>query len=53
VIQGLEIWPETLSRLQALLAQRYDIEHVTLQPEFAPETQTPVPASTKEVRSSG
>ena len=53
IIGGLESWPETLSRLKALLAQRYGIENVTLQPEFAPETQTPVPASTKEVRSSG
>jgi cobalt-zinc-cadmium efflux system protein len=33
VIGGLESWPETLARLQALLAQRYGIEHVTLQPE--------------------
>ena len=50
VVTGrLENWPETLAGLQALLAQRYDIEHVTLQPEFAPETPTPVPASTKEV----
>jgi cobalt-zinc-cadmium efflux system protein len=54
VVTGrLENWPETLAGLQALLAQRYDIEHVTLQPEFAPETPTPAPASTKEVRSSG
>jgi cobalt-zinc-cadmium efflux system protein len=33
VIGGLESWPETLARLQALLAQRYGIKHVTLQPE--------------------
>jgi cobalt-zinc-cadmium efflux system protein len=34
VTGGLESWPEILSRLQVLLAQRYDIEHVTLQPEI-------------------
>ena len=52
VVTGrLENWPETLAGLQALLAQRYGIEHVTLQPEFAPAKPTPVPASTKELRS--
>jgi cobalt-zinc-cadmium efflux system protein len=40
VIGGLERWPETLIRLKALLAQRYDIEHVTLQPETVRETST-------------
>ncbi len=34
VIGGLESWPETLTRLQALLAQRYGIQHPTLQPEI-------------------
>ena len=53
VVRGLESWPETLIRLKALLAQRYNIEHVTLQPEFAPETPTTVPPSPKEVRTSG
>jgi cobalt-zinc-cadmium efflux system protein len=53
VTGGLESWPETLIWLKALLAQRYGIEHVTLQPEFAPETPTPVPASTEEGQSSG
>jgi cobalt-zinc-cadmium efflux system protein len=33
VIGRLESWPEILPRLQALLAQRYGIEHPTLQPE--------------------
>jgi len=33
VIERFENWPEILPRLQALLAQRYNIEHVTLQPE--------------------
>jgi cobalt-zinc-cadmium efflux system protein len=33
VTESLENWPETLARLQALLQQRYGIEHVTLQPE--------------------
>jgi cobalt-zinc-cadmium efflux system protein len=42
VIGGLESWPETLTRLKALLAQRYDIEHVTLQPEIGGQAQ-PVP----------
>jgi cobalt-zinc-cadmium efflux system protein len=42
VIEGLETWPETLSRLQALLAQRYNIEHVTLQPEISEQTPSAV-----------
>jgi cobalt-zinc-cadmium efflux system protein len=45
VTEGLEKWPETLARLQQLLAERYAIEHVTLQPEIerqAPPT-TPLP----------
>ena len=40
VIGRLESWPETLVRLQELLAQRYDIEHVTLQPETNLQTPT-------------
>jgi cobalt-zinc-cadmium efflux system protein len=51
VIGSLENWPNTLSQLQSLLAQRFGIEHVTLQPEIAPETAAPVPASNKEKRS--
>jgi cobalt-zinc-cadmium efflux system protein len=39
VIGALESWPETLAGLKALLAQRYNIEHVTLQPEV--DRQTP------------
>ena len=35
----MDNWPETLARLKALLAQRYGIEHVTLQPEI--DGQTP------------
>jgi len=42
-IGDLDNWPETLARLQALLAQRYGIEHVTLQPEI--EKQAPPPPS--------
>lgn len=39
VVTGrLENWPETLAGLQALLAQRYNIEHVTLQPEVSGQT---------------
>jgi len=34
VIGGLESWPETLTRLQALLAQPYGIQHPTLQLEI-------------------
>ena len=34
VIGGLESWPETLTRLQALLAQPYGIQPPTLQPEI-------------------
>jgi cobalt-zinc-cadmium efflux system protein len=44
VIGGLDSWPETLIRLQALLAQRYGIEHVTLQPEISEQTPTVVSA---------
>jgi cobalt-zinc-cadmium efflux system protein len=43
VTRTLESWPETLRRLQAMLAERYAIEHVTLQPELlsaAASTQT-------------
>jgi cobalt-zinc-cadmium efflux system protein len=47
MIGGLESWPETLARLKALLAQRYGIEHVTLQPEI--DGQTPAPASAPKV----
>jgi cobalt-zinc-cadmium efflux system protein len=39
VIEQLERWPEILSRLQALLAQRYGIEHTTLQPETRSQAQ--------------
>jgi cobalt-zinc-cadmium efflux system protein len=39
VTGGLENWPNTLAGLKALLAQRYGIEHVTLQPEI--DGQTP------------
>jgi len=42
IIRGLESWPETLIRLKALLAQRYGIEHVTLQPEIGGQTPTAV-----------
>jgi cobalt-zinc-cadmium efflux system protein len=42
VIGELERWPEILIRLKALLAQRYGIEHVTLQPEIGGQSQ-PVP----------
>ena len=40
IIRGLESWPETLIRLKALLAQRYGIEHVTLQPETVRQAST-------------
>jgi hypothetical protein len=38
MIGGLESWPETLIRMKTLLAQRYGIEHVTLQPEIGGQT---------------
>jgi cobalt-zinc-cadmium efflux system protein len=44
MIRGLESWPETLIRLKALLAQRYGIEHVTLQPEIGEQTPAAVSA---------
>jgi cobalt-zinc-cadmium efflux system protein len=34
VTGGMENWPNTLAGLKVLLAQRYGIEHVTLQPEI-------------------
>ena len=51
VIGSLENWPQTLSQLQSLTAQRFGIEHVTLQPEIAAKAAAPVPASNKEIRS--
>ena len=44
VVEGLESWPESLIRLKVLLAQRYNIEHVTLQPEIDRQTPTAAPA---------
>ena len=40
MVEPLDDWPATLERLRSLLAQRYGIEHVTLQPEIS--GQTPV-----------
>src|SRR5690554_1576682 len=37
VLARPEDWPEALSNLQALLAERFDIHHTTLQPELPPE----------------
>ena len=34
VVQDLAAWPEVLGRMQELLARRYRIRHVTLQPEL-------------------
>jgi len=45
VVRGLDSWPETLIRLKALLAQRYDIEHVTLQPEIGEQASRAVSES--------
>jgi cobalt-zinc-cadmium efflux system protein len=42
VTGGLESWPETLARVEALLTQRYGIEHVTLQPEIGRPMPTAV-----------
>jgi cobalt-zinc-cadmium efflux system protein len=44
VIGELENWPNTLAGLKALLAQRYGIEHATLQPEIAGPTPAAVSA---------
>ena len=41
-----ESWPETLIRVKALLAQRYGIEHVTLQPEIGGQTPASICAAT-------
>jgi cobalt-zinc-cadmium efflux system protein len=43
VTRTLESWPETLGRLQAMLAERYAIEHVTLQPELLPAAAISAP----------
>ncbi|RPJ01580.1 MAG: cation transporter, partial [Chloroflexi bacterium] len=43
VVEPLDDWPATLERLRSLLAQRYAIEHVTLQPETSQQT----PAATQ------
>ena len=40
VVKLLDDWPATLDRLKSLLAQRYGIEHVTLQPEISGLTPT-------------
>jgi len=34
VLRDLDAWPEVLGRLRARLAERFHIEHVTLQPEI-------------------
>jgi cobalt-zinc-cadmium efflux system protein len=35
VVSDLDAWPGLLPRLRSLLDERFDIEHVTLQPELA------------------
>jgi cobalt-zinc-cadmium efflux system protein len=40
----MDRWPETLAGLKVLLAQRYNIEHVTLQPEVGGQSE-PVPGA--------
>jgi cobalt-zinc-cadmium efflux system protein len=45
VVEPLDNWPATLERLRSLLAQRYGIEHVTLQPESGGRAPAAVSAS--------
>ena len=44
VVEPLDDWPATLERLRLLLAQRYGIEHVTLQPEIGEQRPAAVSA---------
>jgi cobalt-zinc-cadmium efflux system protein len=43
-------WPATLARSRALLAQRFDIQHVTLQPEMVQGRAAPVAFSERAPR---
>ena len=42
VVRQLDEWPAVLERLQALLAERFEIDHVTLQPEVTVITTQPL-----------
>jgi len=42
VLRDLDAWPELLVRLRARLAERFHIEHVTLQPEIAGSPPPPL-----------
>ncbi len=42
VLRDLDAWPELLVRLRARLAERFHIEHVTLQPEIADPPPPPL-----------
>jgi cobalt-zinc-cadmium efflux system protein len=48
VVEPLDGWPATLERLRSLLAQRYGIEHLTLQPEISGQTRTAAAQATVE-----
>jgi cobalt-zinc-cadmium efflux system protein len=48
VVEPLDNWPATLERLRSLLAQRYGIEHVTLQPEISGQPRTATAQATIE-----
>ena len=50
VVPGLEAWPELLSRLRTHLAERYHIEHVTLQPEIANPAPPPLVSLGRRIR---
>jgi cobalt-zinc-cadmium efflux system protein len=41
-IERLDDWPRILPASQALLRERFDVDHVTLQPELAVPQQSPV-----------
>jgi cobalt-zinc-cadmium efflux system protein len=40
-IDRLEAWPAILHSAQSVLKQRFGVDHVTLQPELAPELRLP------------
>ncbi|MBZ0089271.1 MAG: cation diffusion facilitator family transporter, partial [Thermoanaerobaculia bacterium] len=53
VLRDLDAWPELLVRLRARLAERFHIEHVTLQPEIAGSPPPPLVSIGRGSRSEG
>jgi cobalt-zinc-cadmium efflux system protein len=42
IVRDLSRWERTLHELQGLLRERFGVEHVTLQPESAPQSMVQV-----------